>query len=254
MQPTPLTFCHLSDTHIMADTRAVQHETAPYDSLKRIIVQLCSLDPPPAFVMFTGDLINDDDPQSYRNLKQLTNRLPVPVYFALGNHDLRLPFRRVLLGEVAPTAQPYYYTFDTAGYRFIVLDSLVEGEVGGAIDLAQLTWLRDTLAAAPQQPTVVFVHHPPVRTGIDWLDEHVIANSAAFLDILSVHDQVQRVFFGHVHMPVQMTMRGVHFTSVPSTCYQFGDTITLPKVMPGPPGYGLVQMQGGHISSRVIFL
>ena len=34
-----------------------------------------------------GDLINDDDPQSYRVLQQLTDQLRVPTYFALGNHD-----------------------------------------------------------------------------------------------------------------------------------------------------------------------
>jgi hypothetical protein len=61
------------------------------------------------------------------------------------------------------------------------------------------------------------------------------------------------VFFGHVHMPLQITVRGVHCTSVPSTCYQFGDANLTPKVLAGPPGYGLVQIQERRVSSRVIY-
>jgi 3',5'-cyclic AMP phosphodiesterase CpdA len=148
---------------------------------------------------------------------------------------------------------PYYYTFDRAQYRFIVLDSLVEGEVGGALDATQLAWLETTLASAPSRPTIVFVHHPPAPTGIDWLDAHVIANGAAFLAVLARHRQVRRVFFGHVHMALHVTAHGVQCTSVPSTCYQFGDLMMTPKILAGPPGYGVVVLRDEQVSSRVTY-
>ena len=204
--------------------------------------------------MFTGDLISDDDPQSYRHLKLLTDRLPSPVYFAMGNHDLRRPFRRVVLGEESPGSEPYCYAFDAAGYRFVVLDSLVEGQVAGALDAAQLAWLDVTLTGSSRQPTVVFMHHPPVSTGVDWLDAYAFGNGDDLLDVLARHRQVQRVFFGHVHMPIQITERGVQFSSVPSSAYQFGDAVTAPKVWPGSPGYGIVHLLEGRLSSRVVYL
>ena len=74
----------------------------PMQPSAALIAQVNHLDPPPAFAIFTGDLINDDDPQSYRVLQQLTDQLRVPTYFALGNHDLRQPFRQVFLGEQQP--------------------------------------------------------------------------------------------------------------------------------------------------------
>ena len=132
----PWYFIQLSDTHIVADTRQESHGVNTYATLSRAIAQVNHLDPAPAFAIFTGDLINDDDPHSYRVLQQLTDQLRVPTYFALGNHDLRQPFRQVFLNEPQPGTTPYYYTFDRAQYRFIVLDSLVEGEVGGALDLS----------------------------------------------------------------------------------------------------------------------
>ena len=59
---------------------------------------------------------------------------------------------------------PYYYTFDKAQYRFIVLDSLVEGEVGGALDATQLDWLETTLATAPLAPpsSLCTTRQPPL--------------------------------------------------------------------------------------------
>ena len=253
MRTTPY-FIQISDTHLVADTSLESYGVNPYANLERIITHIFHLDPPPAFVMFTGDLISDDDPQSYRHLKLLTDRLPSPTYFAMGNHDLRRPFRHLFLGEDPPGSEPYYYAFDAVGYRFVVLDSLVEGEVAGELDAAQLAWLDDTLTSVSEQPTVVFMHHPPVPTGVDWLDAHAFGNGDDLLDILAKHRQVQRVFFGHVHMPIQITERGVQFTSVPSSAYQFGDTVTAPKVWPGSPGYGIVHLFEGQLSSRVIYL
>jgi len=113
--------------------------------------------------------------------------------------------------------------------------------------------LDATLAADPLRPTILFVHHPPVPTGIDWLDAHAIANSTELLEVLAKNRQVRRVFFGHVHMPLHITVRGVQFTSVPSTCYQFGDLVVTPKVFAGPPGYGVVVLQGERVSSRVTY-
>ena len=68
----PWYFIQLSDTHIVADTRQELHGVNTYATLSRAIAQINHLDPPPAFAIFTGDLINDDDPQSYRVLQHLT--------------------------------------------------------------------------------------------------------------------------------------------------------------------------------------
>jgi hypothetical protein len=34
---------------------------------------------------------------------------------------------------------------------------------------------------------------------------------------------------------------------------QFGDLIVTPKVFAGPPGYGVVVLQNGRVSSRVMY-
>jgi 3',5'-cyclic AMP phosphodiesterase CpdA len=244
----------ISDTHLLADTNLESYGVNPYQNLERVIAHISHLDPPPTFVIFTGDLISDDNPRSYRHLKLLANRLESPVYFAMGNHDLRQPFRRIVLEEASPGSEPYFYAFDTAGYRFVVLDSVVEGQVAGELDATQLAWLDSTLADGSQQRTVLFMHHPPLRTGVDWLDAYPFGNGGDLLDVLAAHRQLQRVFFGHVHMPIQITERGIQFSSAPSSAYQFGDTVSAPKVCSGSPGYGIVHLLDGQLSSRVVYL
>ena len=244
----------ITDTHLLADTRLESYGANPYRNLERVIAHVSRLDPPPAFVIFTGDLISDDDPESYRHLRLLASRLTSPVHFAMGNHDLRQPFRRVVLEEASPGSEPYHYAFDAAGRRFVVLDSVVEGQVAGRLDTAQLAWLDSTLAAGSRQDTIVFMHHPPVATGVGWLDAYPFANGGDLLDILAAHRHVQRVFFGHVHMPMHITRRGVPFTSAPSSAYQFGDTVTAPKISSASPGYGIVHLLDDQLTSRAVYL
>ena len=248
-------FIQISDTHLVADTSLESYGVNPYENLERIIARISRLDPSPAFVMFTGDLISDDDPQSYRHLKLLTDRLPSPVHFGMGNHDLRRPFRHVVLGEESPGSEPHYYAFDTAGYHFVVLDSLVEGQVAGEAgrDSARLARCHadGQFTAADGR-----VYAPSTRSHGGGLAGRPprSATGTTLLDILVRHRQVQRIFFGHVHMPIQITERGVQFSSVPSSAYQFGDTVTNPKVWPGSPGYGIVHLLEGKLSSRVVYL
>src|SRR2546428_355458 len=119
--------------------------------------------------------------------------------------------------------------------------------------ITQISRLDPPPAPPPLRPTIFLVPHPPVPTGIDWLDAHTIANSTELLEVLAKNRQVRRVFFGHVHMPLHITAHGVQFTSVPSTCYQFGDLVVTPKVFAGPPGYGVVVLQDERVSSRVTY-
>jgi len=58
----------------------------------------------------------------------------------------------------------------------------VPGSDGGALDADQLAWLDAQLAASPQQPTLVFMHHLPFRTRIPYMDKIGLdAASAGYL-------------------------------------------------------------------------
>ncbi|MCF6314697.1 MAG: hypothetical protein L3J30_00105 [Marinosulfonomonas sp.] len=55
---------------------------------------------------------------------------------------------------------------DDGPVRIIALDSLSQGEAGGMICDVRAAWLRDCLAQGGMRPTVIFMHHPPLKCGV----------------------------------------------------------------------------------------
>jgi len=128
----------------------------------------------------------------------------------VGNHDVRPHFRSILLGE-SRTDTPCYREDLRGGVRWIFLDSKHGDDAWGEIDAAQMAWLRATLAQpAAGLPTIVFVHHPPTRTGVPWHDEHLIRNGADLLDLLADTGEVLAVCFGHLHLATQQVVIAGH--------------------------------------------
>ena len=60
-----------------------------------VVASICALDPAPDLVLATGDLTEAGTPASYRDLRGILDALPMPVHFAMGNHDDRANFRAV---------------------------------------------------------------------------------------------------------------------------------------------------------------
>ena len=84
-----LTFIHISDTHIPTDPAyTTQHATVPpYEGAQKLVQQLNNLPFTPDFVLHTGDVTYDPDPEAYRNSKDILSGIPFPVYYVAGNHD-----------------------------------------------------------------------------------------------------------------------------------------------------------------------
>ena len=84
----------------------------------------------------------------------------------------------------------------------------------------RLAWLEDVLTSGRERPTVVFMHHPPFRTGIDHMDVIGLAAGDAFGAIIERHPQVERVLCGHLHRAIQVRWRGTLAATAPSTAHQ----------------------------------
>ena len=214
-------FVQLSDPHVVA---ARKQPVFGYDTalrLKTAVTAVNRLCPLPEFVILTGDLTNDEQESSYSLVKSILARLEVPLYLAVGNHDARVPFRRIMLGESNPQVDRIHYSFSRDGYRFIVLDSLDEGKITGSMDDPQLDWLHQTLANGDDVPTVVCLHHPPVPTGVPWMDSLMLQEANRLLAVLECHRSVRWVLCGHVHHPFFMECGRIKYLTAPSVSFQF---------------------------------
>jgi len=210
------------------------------------------------FVVFAGDLIGDHRAESYRSFQQAIAPLAGPRYFLVGNHDLRRPFRRHLLDEDSDAPVVYEFTQAFPGnqgssppasaLRGLVLDTLVDGEIRGAVTRSQLDWVGAKIAENPSQPTVVFMHHPPLPTGIDWMAAHPTENGAALIDVLA-EGNVRAVFFGHVHMEMGLAARGIPCFGTPATSRQFTDGFDRNKVEWDRPSIRLVTLSEDTLST-----
>src|SRR5205085_544472 len=100
------------------------------------------------------------------------------------------------------------------------LDTLVAGKHHGELCVERLEWLDRTLAAAPDRPTVVIMHHPPFMTGIDYMDKYGLENPGALAEIIARHSQIERILCGHLHRSIDCRFAGTVAGTAPSTAHQ----------------------------------
>ncbi len=90
-------FILISDLHLShPDLNDPNQHSDTVANLALMVARLQAMDPPPAFVVACGDLTNHGDEASYRMLADMLAPLAIPMIYALGNHDKRAAFRRVL--------------------------------------------------------------------------------------------------------------------------------------------------------------
>ncbi len=225
-----LRFLHLSDLHILADAGRLQYGADTAAILRQAVSLVNALQP--ACVIVTGDLISDACEDSYRQLQTLLRPVAAPLHLLMGNHDDRAAFRRVFRPAEPGSAAPLREAFEQGGLRFVLLDSTVPEKEEGRLEGGQLEWLEGELAAHPNQPTWLFLHHQPLPIHIQWLDVLGLQDPEPFLDMLTRYPQVAAVAYGHVHQVRRFRYRGVLFLSVPAMAFQFSSLSQVPLETP----------------------
>jgi calcineurin-like phosphoesterase family protein len=203
---TPFRFVAYGDTRFHDPTDSEAANPAVRVALVHAIA-----DVNPAFVCFTGDIVYNgydaNDWKVWDNETSIWRDKKIPIYPALGNHDLH--------GDAAVALGNYfqrfpelknsrYYSLRAANVLLLVLDSSLD-EVAGPQGL----WLEDKLDHVPADVDFVFVmdHHPPYTSSSDdkkfggghsaRTTEQALAKS---LEQRQAHSHYRMVVFsGHVH-------------------------------------------------------
>jgi Icc protein len=246
----PFLLVQLSDPHI----GATWTDRDPVAGLVAAVESVCRLPDAPDAVLMSGDLAENAADDEYEIVRALLAQLSAPVYVLPGNHDDRDTLRRHfdLPGAIGA---PVQYAVDLGPLRLVVVDSTRPGEDRGELDVGRLSWLDAELAGAPDQVTLVALHHPPVSTGVAAWDELGLpaADRRALGDVLQRHPQVRRVVAGHVHRTMSAELAGRPVVAVPSTYVQTrlnfnSDEIELAAE---PPGFAVHALLEGELASHV---
>lgn len=244
----------ITDLHItLPGRRCYQRvDTAPY--LVAAVEELAALDPQPDVVLVTGDLVDLALPEEYATLRRLLAPIRQPLYLVPGNHDARAPLVEAFADHAYLPREGFLnYAIEDWPLRLIGLDTLVPGEGGGALCAERLAWLEKTLAARPDSPTLIFMHHPPFATGLSAMDKIGLRGAEDFAAILQRHPQVQLVTAGHLHRPIVRRFAGTLAATCPSTAHQV--TLNLTPGAPSsftlePPGFQLHLWRDGALVSH----
>jgi Icc protein len=239
----PFIVAQVSDLHVKAAGKLTYRVVDAAAMLRECVTQLLSLPQRPDVVVFTGDLTDFGRAEEYAVLRELIAPLPMPVYLIAGNHDKRESLRKAFpehryLGDSGFVQ----YAIESHPLRIIGLDTVVPGEPGGLLCDERLGWLDAQLAAQPDRPTLVLMHHPPFHTFIGHMDVQGLEGIDAFAAVIRRHPQVERILCGHLHRAIEARFAGTIACTAPSPAHQVALDLAdnaVPQFRMEPPAYKL---------------
>ena len=221
---------------------------------------LAAMVPRPDLLLATGDLADTgNDSESYARLREAVAGLPFPVHYALGNHDGRAAFRANFPDAPMPDGF-HQYALEAGGLRILVLDTLEEGRHGGAYCETRAAWLSDRLSEAPDRPTLLVLHHPPIESGHSWMTENPEAEWVKRLEsIVAAQTNIVAIIAGHLHRPVVTQWAGTTLAICPSTAPQVALDFQpidpdrpddRPMIVADPPWFAIHHWNGRRLTTH----
>ena len=254
-----ITFLQLSDLHLARPGKLLAG-VDPMRQMRDVLARIKQLDVTPAFIVVSGDLSDDGSAESYEVVNEVLKELGAgrtPVLLALGNHDDRATFHRVVLGEEhSGNEGPYYHSQLIDGLRVIVLDSTIPGNVGGALGAEQLAWLEVQLGEPAPRGNLIVLHHPCRLAGPAHHYPAFIVREAADLEaIVARHrDRVVGVLAGHSHQANSAPFGGTIHVTAPAVLCQL-DYFAGEHYVPIPgSGFNLCQIDNGQLVVHPVLL
>lgn len=228
--------------------------------LKAVLAHLAQGPNRPDLLLLTGDLTEHGDAASYRALAGAIADCPFPVWPMLGNHDDRQVFFETFPQAAGPDGFAHF-AIALEGFRILALDTHQPGRHGGGFCEARAAWLREELTQHPEVPTLIAMHHPPVASGIAWMDPDPAEPwIARFAEAIADQHQLRAITCGHVHRPIYTGWNGVPVMVCPSVAPALALDLSPvdPAVADGralivdaPPAYALHRWDGRNLVTHI---
>lgn len=208
----------MSDTHILCENKSL-YASSPAYKLTKAVESINKYQNDADFVVITGDLSNDGALESYKILKDIVDKLTIPYYLILGNHDNRENYLKVFNKQL--TAQKFvHFSKIIDNSLLLFLDTLDPNSHSGYLCKSRLEWLENKLEENKNLPAYIFMHHPPIFVHHNFMDGMGLKNKDEFWKIIGKSKNVKHIFFGHVHMVTHGLFNGIGYSSTRSTNHQ----------------------------------
>lgn len=272
-----LRLAHLTDIHVQPGGKAPAGMAACLEHVH-------TLKDRPDLILNGGDSIMDSIGREQSAVKAqwdqwdrtLRENCTLPVFHCIGNHDVwgldkaksKTTGDEALYGKKWAQDQfklkERYYSFDRAGWHFVVLDSTMPQGSGytARLDDAQFEWLTADLAATPKATPVLVLSHIPILCGCAFLDGdneksgnwtvpgawmHIDARRIK--DLFVKHPNVRLALSGHIHLRDRLDYNGVTYLCNGAVCGAWWGG----NYQETEPGYALVDLYAdGTWDSRYV--
>ncbi len=221
----------ISDCHIAGYGEKAYKIAPTAENLACCIDHINRIEPAVDIVLVTGDITYSGEEEEAERAALLFDRLRPPFYVVPGNHDLRTTLWSVFGGRACPEMNDGFisYVIEDRKIRLIGLDSMVSGEPGGEICSLRAKWLDERMAENREQPTILFMHHPPMKFGVLETDEDGFSGSELLGEVVEKYSNILRILCGHIHLSSHGEWRGKLITTAPSMGLQLGLDLTLTR-------------------------
>lgn len=208
-------------------------------------------------VVVTGDLVDDGWAEGYARVAQEFSRLSCPLLVIPGNGDTPGLLRSAFGGLTQWSATEGALSFNRTigGCALIGLDVTVPGQSYGDAE-PQLDYLADALGGGGDE-AVLFMHQPPVESGIAPLDAVKCRNADQLLGVLDAAVvKPMAILCGHVHRPFVGALGPYSVRACGSICppnpLWLGDDFAPPAS--DPPSLMIHEVERGWLLSHFVAL
>ncbi len=221
----------ISDPHITEIGEKAYNIVPSNDNLALCIKHINQLEPQPDLALITGDIANDKKLEQTKNAASILDNLNCPYYIIPGNHDDKQALWSVFGGKAILSKDKNFINYVIDGYkmRIIGLDSTKENAAGGQMSQAGQQFLGKCLIEEPHKPTLIFMHHPPIKCSLIETDIDGFDRAEEFGELIAKFSNIKAIICGHIHLPTNSLWNGTIVSTAPSTGMQLRLDLSMKK-------------------------
>ncbi len=217
----------ISDLHITKPLKMAYGVASTVQNLYQCINHINQLTPQPDLVLVTGDICNENSFDELVNAKMILDTLNTPYYVMPGNHDTRNELSTVFGTKHCPVTledkqSSHFLNYeikqgDQSELRMIAVDSTIDGKSGGELCKKRLAWLKTRLDEQTTKPTLIIMHHPPIKLGVFETDVDLFIGTDKLKKLLKNYSNIKAILSGHVHRHTHTLWSNTVVITAPST-------------------------------------
>lgn len=210
------TIIQITDTHLFKDDDdeifSVKSNKKFYEVINKIKSNL------PDYFFLTGDISQDETPESYQKIVNIIDALGINTYWIPGNHD------DISIMENVFSQSKYMKKADhllLPYWHYIFLNTKLDGTASGELAETELTKLHRLLNKSNSPNIALIMHHHPIEVQTPLIDQYILKNQNEFWEIVDKYKNIKLIICGHVHGDYTIQRNEITMECAPATCLQW---------------------------------